>query len=632
MEESKGSRRVMQVHTDDILMDPLPQPYRFINKILVKTIEEAIDLAEGGGAAETQNAFVCHNLRLTKVGKIPLQKMADFFLSTDISNQEISVYQIFANTSHLVVGTNQGNIVIFDISTKQVLMNVPVTNLSKFANISPILRIVSFATDHENFVIGFCTEEVAYILFINANYTLKAPIEIDISLFSMDSIVMDKCNQPYLVITDGTGRVCVYDCHTPPELVSTEAPLKSSAPKVISLDPIIELEKCPISVGPVTSESNITLKVEDSTARKKVAKKKPPIPVKNKPRPKSPGSIAIESATMVESTKFFANVFVVDQSILMRFGDFQILLLYTLQPSPSMICDFSLPSPITSAIELCDTGHVALGFENGSFCFLNVKRRTVTGHVFQRRGAIVAMHYNDNILFTFSSTKSVTAYAFDGRKVSHEIFNCSDDDIIQTFLTRKTLLTHNNRPSDIMVAQALTTIVQWEERTLELVPNISFLKGTDGKYFGTLATPANIDLKTVLWSEDTAVFIYNDPKEYLVSTQNRSVLSPHGKRGSSPKGPKSTPPAKKINKQGKTGKKGDDSKDPDPEALVPMKREIIGFLSLKNTYQYFFKSLSANERIASERRELLKSMASMSRFSFDFSQGELEKKMSLDEK
>ena len=29
----------MYVHTDEVLFDPLPQPYRFLNKILLQTIE-----------------------------------------------------------------------------------------------------------------------------------------------------------------------------------------------------------------------------------------------------------------------------------------------------------------------------------------------------------------------------------------------------------------------------------------------------------------------------------------------------------------------------------------------------------------------------------------------------------------
>ena len=62
----------MSVHRDEVLFDPLPQPYRFLNKLLLLCIEEAADLAEGGGVQETRTAFIGHNLKLTKVGRIPV--------------------------------------------------------------------------------------------------------------------------------------------------------------------------------------------------------------------------------------------------------------------------------------------------------------------------------------------------------------------------------------------------------------------------------------------------------------------------------------------------------------------------------------------------------------------------------
>ena len=610
----KDTRRSMAVHNDELLYDLLPQPYRFINKILVKTIEEAIDLAEGGGSAETQNSFVLHNLRLTKVGKIPISKMNDFFLSTDITQQEITVYQFFANTSHLLVGTNQGTILIFDINLKQILLNLPISTLSKFAQLTPIIRLISFPTDHENYVIVYYTEESSHILFLNSTFLLRSPIELDLTTFSPDSILFEKCSQPYLIITDGNGHVGIWDCHTPSELIINEnSNLKNNQPKTITLEPIIELEKCPISTGPVTLESNISIKVDDSTARKKQNKKKAPPPPKSRPRPKSPGS-APQDAPPIEITNYHAKVYILDNFALMRFGSFQILLLYSLQPNPTFLCDFSLPSPISCTVELINTNLIAIGFENGSFCFLNIKRKTISGHVFQRKGKIIGFQFNENILLTFTSNNNITAYGFDGNKTTHEIFTCSDEDIIQSFLINNTLFTQNKTTSDIGITQALSNIINWNERNLNLFPNISFLNSLTGKYIGTLSTPSNLENKFFLMSDKIILLIYNDPIENLVSTQNRNLLSPHGKRGSSPKGSKPNPNIKKNIKPNKNNKKVEENKEPEQDPLIPIKREIIGFVSINDIIKYFHQSISNNEKLALERREFLRSMVSLSKF------------------
>jgi hypothetical protein len=97
-----------------ILTLALPQPYRYDNKLLLWCIEDAIDLAEGGGRASSLQSVVGHNLKLTKVGKLPTEQEGSFFLSTAIAAQEITVYRLLGETHYIVVGTDQGSIMIFD--------------------------------------------------------------------------------------------------------------------------------------------------------------------------------------------------------------------------------------------------------------------------------------------------------------------------------------------------------------------------------------------------------------------------------------------------------------------------------------------------------------------------------------
>ena len=260
-----------EIHNDDVLYDPLPQPYRFLNKLLIKTFEDAVDLAEGGGAAEIRNAYISHNLRLTKVGKIPTKVHDQFILSSTISQNEISCYQLLANTNLLVIGTSNGNILIYDPSTDQVVYNLSITTLSKFAQAHPISILCTFETDFNNYIIAFATEEVSYLLLISNTFVLKSSNELDISSFIFETLEFRTCDQPFLSITDGTGRTTIYNCHTPSELTSDNAvpSTKNQGTKSMSLEPVFEVEKCPISTGPVSSEAIAPPKAEDPNAKKK---------------------------------------------------------------------------------------------------------------------------------------------------------------------------------------------------------------------------------------------------------------------------------------------------------------------------------------------------------------------------
>jgi hypothetical protein len=46
---------------------------------------------------------VGHNLKLVKVGNLPMEQAGSFFLSTAIAAQDITVYQLIGNTHYLVI-------------------------------------------------------------------------------------------------------------------------------------------------------------------------------------------------------------------------------------------------------------------------------------------------------------------------------------------------------------------------------------------------------------------------------------------------------------------------------------------------------------------------------------------------
>ena len=171
----------MSVHTDEVLFDPLPQPFRFLNKIILKCIEEAIDLSEGGGLTETRTGFVSHNLKLTKVGTIPTLQGDRYFLSTQIEDQEIAVYQLLGNSQYLVAGTVVGDIIVFDLVEMKQVYVLNVTTLSKFAQQSPVTHLKCFESDQGHYVVAFATEDVADILMLSPSFVLNLSVISDMS-------------------------------------------------------------------------------------------------------------------------------------------------------------------------------------------------------------------------------------------------------------------------------------------------------------------------------------------------------------------------------------------------------------------------------------------------------------------
>jgi hypothetical protein len=596
----------MYLHTDELIFDPLPQPYRYVNKLLLRCIEDAIDLAEGGGSAQCLNTVVGHNLRLTKVGKIPTSQMDTFFFSTAIATHEVSLYRLLGETHFIVTGTSQGNIAIYDPHTQSAVYTLSITALSKFAAARPILHLSAFETDHSHFVIVFATEDLTYLLFLSSQFILKASIELDFSVFSLDSLILSNCAQPYLVATDGTGRTAIYHCNVPSELIppegQTPTPTKAQQNRPIQLDPLLEIDKCPISTGPVSSETQLAQRTEDPTTRKRPPKKKPAGPPKGKGRAKSPGTIALETSALIETTKYHAVGYVFDDVAVLRFGSFPMIIIYSMQSPNPILNEFPLPSPVSAAVELTSEKHVILGLENGSFCFLNVARRTLHDHQFPRQGAIVSLLVEGDILYTFTATKAISAYRLQECRVAEKLYSWSDDDILECHVAPGAVLTLNQKSSDANVVQALSKTVNWEERELGLFPNVSVLNGRSGQYIGTAASPANLELLQTFWSREYALFVFNDPVEFKATSAERAVSPAHGKRGASPKGAKAPAAQPKKGGKGRAARKVEEAKEPEPEAAVIIKRQIIGLLPLGKTVTAFQRVYERAEDEKKRRR------------------------------
>jgi hypothetical protein len=582
----------MYIHTDELIFDPLPQPYRYVNKLLLQCIEGAIDLAEGGGSAESLHAIVSHNLRLTKVGKLPTQQMETFALSTSISSQEISVYTLLGNTQYLLAGTNQGTVLIYDPIGESTVFTMSITTLSKFAAAHPIQHLIGFETDHSHYVVAFATEDTAYLMFISSAFAVKSTIELDFSLFALESLVLSTSSQPYLIATDGTGRTAIYNCHTPAELIPVDsgtgpAGAKAQASRPIQLEPLLEVERCPIPTGPVTSESHFAqTRTEDPAGRKRAPKKKPAPPPKGKGRAKSPGTSALDIASAADTTNYHGVAYIFDQVVVMRFGTFPILLIFGLQPPNPILNEFPLPSPVSSAVEMNPENHIVFGLENGSFCFLDVARRTIHDHKFPRQGLIRSLLMSEGILYTFAATKAVNAYRIENVQAGEPMFSCSDDDILDTHVLGNVILTLNQKSSDLNILQALANTVTWEERQLQFFPSISVICPTRSLYLGTAAIPINLEVLQTIWNEKYVVFVFNDPVEYRATSPDRANSPNHTKRAPSPKGAKPAPAPKK-GKPARSSKKVEDVKEPEPEVTVKLKRQIVGVINLEKVVRGF---------------------------------------------
>lgn len=614
--KSKIRYEHMYLHNDELLYDPLPQPYRFVNKILLRCIEDAIDLAESGGKAESLYSIVSHNLRLTKVGKIPTFTMSDFFLSTDIINHEITLYSLLGDTQYLVCGTSQGSIMVYDPISKSVVYSVSITSLSKFAQQNPVVRLNCFQTDHNNFIISFVTEDAGFLLFLSSTFTLRNSVELDLSQFNFDTLELKNCSEPYLILTDGTGRTVIYNCHTPNELIAADNSLststKSTQSKPFQLETIFEIEKCPISTGPVSSETQLATKTEDVGNKKKPLKKKAPPAPKNKGRPKSPGPQSIDNANASDTTHYQATVYIFENIAVIRFGTFPLLLLYKLASPSQLICEFPIPSPVSACIEAPSGNHLILGFENGSFCFLNVLRKTLHDHEFPKQGAIRSLHMQEDILVTFSESKMINVYKLDSKfKITEKLLTCSDDDILQTNLSFDSLITYNQKSPDIGIARALTTKKIWDGRLIELFPNISIIKAQNGFYCGTIFTPINLELVTFIMNKNWGAFVFNDPIEYRLSTPSRGTSPAHGKRGVVQKGAKNTAAnAKKGKPNVRTNKKAvEEVKEGEQEITVVVKRQIIGLADFSSVKEFFDKRHESIEKEKTQRRKMMSNNA-----------------------
>jgi hypothetical protein len=461
-----------------------------------------------------------------------------------------------------------------------------------------------FSTDHSNHVLVFVAEELSYLLFLSSSFLLRAAVELDLSAFSLDSLTLANCVEPYLVATDGSGRTVIYNCHTPAELIVPDgaAPVagKGQASKPVQLDPILELERCPISTGPVTSDSRLAQRTDDP-ARKRPAKKKPAALPKGKARAKSPGTVAIETASTTETTRYHAVAYVFEQVAVLRFGVFPMVIVYSLAGSNPILNEFPLPSPVSTGLELPKENYVILGLENGSFCFLNVARRTLHDHHFPRQGAIYSLLMDNDILFTFTATKTITAYQVQAFRVVDRLFSCSDDDIIESHSSTNTLLTFNQKSSDINIIQALSRKITWDGRDIVLFPNISVLNDVNCGYLGTIETPVNLKLLQTMWNKRFIALIYDDPVEYRPAAPDGAPSLAHAKRAAPPKpGGKAGQTASRKLKGSRSMKKLEYVKELEPEPNPAMKRQIISLVNLTDIVGMFRAN---HERIQNEKEK-----------------------------
>lgn len=593
------SRSALFPYNDDMIYDPLPQPYRFINKILIKTIEEAIDLAEGGESPEALSAFVCHNLKLTKVGKLPTYTMETLFLSTDIFEEEISAYHLFADTGYVMAGTATGIVIVYDPETKKKLYEANIVTLTKGSVPSPIVFLSSLRVSPDNFAIAFGTEDAACIQFLASTFLVKGTIELDISSFMYESILIDRCDEQYIYVTDGTGKLALYDCKIANDTNTDLLSSKTTTVKAFNVDPVFELEKCPISSGPLTSESNIIYN-NDDLSKKKALKKKPGALQKGVKKNKSPSVLASKSNVPIDEARNNAKVIVFEDMALIQFGKLPILLLFQISTG-YLICDFSMPSNIMCLHHVNTSGNIAIGFENGSFSVLDMKRKTVICSIFQKKGPIKSIHAYGDTLFTFTAQNIITAYNFNGRKISEQIYSIGDDDIISTTNMFEFLVSYNSRPSDLVVCQALTSKTSWCDRNIVMVPSISVVDMKTGSYQGTIKSPINLEIKNIIFGSSHVMFVYRDPVEYMMPVK---VSPPQQIKKMPVKNAKLAP-----SKRGEKGQKKEpkmspveEAKDPEPEQMIKVPREIIGLVHISNVCEMFkmgYASKSLTSRISS---------------------------------
>ena len=595
----------MSVHRDEVLFDPLPQPYRFLNKLLLQCIEEAADLAEGGGVQETRTAFIGHNLKLTKVGTIPVIQAKQFFLSTQIDEQEISIYSLLGNSHYLVAGTNLGDIIILDLVEMTTVYTVNVTTISKFAKQSPVTHLTCFETDHGHFILSFATEDIACILLLSPSFVVRSTVEIDISTFSIETLTITCQQLPYLVVTDGTGRTLVYNCHTPPEIAALEnstTPAKSQGGKQVQLELVVDIEKCPITDGPVTSEAQLTQKQEDPVSKKRAVKKKPP-PAKGRTRAKSPGTTVVENQQNPESLRNHAFVSVFDQAAVVRFGTFPVLLIYSTQHPNTILSEFPLPCAVTATLELTEGNRLVVGMENGSFCVLNVLRKSLHDHQFPKQGSITKFMLENGILFIFTSTKVITGYKFEDYHINGLVYTCSDDNILECQLVDDVIVSHNQKSTEASLTKALTKTTVWDAREFQYFPNMSILQANDGGYIGSISTPVNLEIFQSVWNRNYVIFAYIDPVEYRLPVAS-SGSSSYGRR-STQKGAKQTTPVKKPVKASKPQQDGTE----EPEPTVVIKRHILALLNIPETLEEFKNTLFLMEKEKQRKLEFIKSLA-----------------------
>ena len=586
--------RVGDINDDEMLSDPLPQPYRFINKLLLRVIEDSIELAEDGGNSSNDN-FICHNLRLTKVGRIPYQNMEQFFLSTEISQSEITSYSVFANTKLFLVSTSNGSIFIYDLYSRTISFQYSLSTLQKGLSGRPITQIVSLQSDYGNFGIALISEELCYFLLLSPSYQVKWTTEIDISEFFLRTTKLSVCGQNF-IISDGNGKIQIFSGRTPQELSPDSSGNQAkSQPKQTGLEPILDIDRCPISTGPLQAQAPQQQKIDEKEKKKVPPRKKQAPATKGKTRAKSPADTAPETPEIVNHFEPQCSIF--NNNVVVMFGQFPIIQLYNIEPpsDPSqnqtqLICEFPLPSPVSAILNVPMKNTLILGLENGTFCFLNVERRQVYGHYFLKKGKIINLLLFDNCLVVYTALKVIASFKLENMRATEVLYQMSDNDILSVHQSNQYIFTYNQKPADLAIRQSLVSTATFQDRITALIPNVSVLDASTGRYIGTISTPSDLNVETSIWCQHYMAIVYADPVDENLTRDDPQ--SPQ-KDVPEPAAPSKKPEKKESKKQSRKGKKDDVLEE---THISSRKTQIIGFVDLEEFANILITKIKETEQ------------------------------------
>lgn len=579
------------MHKDEMLIDSLPQPYRFINKLLLQCIENSCDLVERSQSA-AKEGFVMHNLHLAKVGCSSLIYMDRFMLTSDLNSSDIAIYAFLADTDLLVYGTHTGILEVYDFKERKVQYSFSLQQNSKAGTPKTITQIVTGKQGDNIYYIVFVSDETAYFMFLGDQFVLKLQYEVDLSDFNSRSLKLLNTSEHFVYFTDGSGRTAIYNCQLPPEITGSDA--SSGSGKAQSKicqhlsEPYFEVLRCPVSAGPIVG-SLAPPKNDDLPVSKKKDKKKSNSEKRKQGRGKSP----IDKVDTEEANGGLLNhssTYVYDDNVLLIFGDCPVIQLYKVGDSEnSLVCEFPLPSAVTSSMLLNGAGALIVGLQGGAFCFLNIKRKSLTDHKYVDGGAVTSIHLIDNErLIVGTENKIIYCYKLEEYKVQDELFMFYDNDILDVKMINSSIVTLNARPTDIMIQANLAKNVNFHKKTIELLPKLSFIDSNTGKYIGTAAAPSSLGVESIIWGSKSVLFVFTDQIEELVIEDNQQVDLKSQRQNSESR---------------LKNKKRNAKSESDGQAASQIVRKIILFIDLVGVYNHLSEMNVQDEQF--KKRKLL---------------------------